>query len=54
MWKSKKISANFKRIEWMVIEEADRLFEDSEKGFREQVITFYYEIEKEIEKNIDN
>ena len=39
--KNKKISASLKRIEWMVIDEADRLFEDGEKGFREQVIKFF-------------
>lgn len=39
--KNKKISASLKGIEWMVIDEADRLFEDGEKGFREQLATIY-------------
>ena len=34
---SEKIRSSLKQIEWMIIDEADRLFEDGEKGFREQV-----------------
>ena len=34
---NEQISSSLKRVEWMVIDEADRLFEDGEKGFREQV-----------------
>lgn len=37
----KKVSESLKKIEWMVIDEADRLFEDGEKGFREQLAKIY-------------
>lgn len=35
------IKSSLKHIEWMVIDEADRLFEDGEKGFREQLAKIY-------------
>jgi ATP-dependent RNA helicase DDX52/ROK1 len=35
------IKQSLKRVEWMVIDEADRLFEDGEQGFREQLATIY-------------
>lgn len=40
---NEKISSSLKRVEWMVIDEADRLFEDGEKGFREQVSSKSFE-----------
>ena len=39
--KDEKIKSSLKKIEWMVIDEADRLFEDGEKGFREQLAAIY-------------
>jgi hypothetical protein len=36
----KKRVADFisnKRVEWLIVDEADKLFEDGKKGFREQV-----------------
>ena len=40
---NEQISSSLKRVEWMVIDEADRLFEDGEKGFREQVSSKSFE-----------
>ncbi len=35
------IKSSMKRIDWMIIDEADRLFEDGDKGFREQLAKIY-------------
>ena len=31
----------FPRVEWLVVDEADKLFEDGKRGFREQLATVF-------------
>ena len=41
MLKNDDISLNLKDVEWLVIDESDKLFEAGPKGFREQLAVIY-------------